>query len=315
MRGLISMRRFAGLLLAISLFGCVLTASTTASAKDHPPIAVAPEALGQVRIDVQAPGHPGPPAAAGNTERGGAPSNGDVSAAVCTNTDAHGSGCDPCAEKNTQTPACLAYEQSVFCFQQNGAGVAPAVFAAYMQTIGCAVAPVAAAAPNPAKLAQSAYGLLNLPKPSIGRSPPPESSDPRFGGQAFTWVNFWTFYWTSPKSWRPMSKTVAAGGVSATATAKPVSLTFDPGDGNSPVTCAGPGRPWTESDANDAPTDGACAYMYTRVTDGDTPLTSTVSIQWDVTWTGNRGETGTLPVLQTQATSQFIVEQIQTVNR
>jgi hypothetical protein len=44
------------------------------------------------------------------------------------------------------------------------------------------------------------------------------------------------------------------------------------------------------------------------------PVTARVSIYWQVTWTGNDGESGTLPVLVTQRSAQLHVLQVQVVN-
>ena len=54
--------------------------------------------------------------------------------------------------------------------------------------------------------------------------------------------------------------------------------------------------------------------MYRAVTP-DGPLTATTSIRWSVTWTSNVGAGGTFPVLTTESTSSFLVEQIQVVIR
>jgi len=168
--------------------------------------------------------------------------------------------------------------------------------------------------PDPAVLAQQARGQLDLPQPTITRSPDANNSDPALGGAPYTWVQLWTWVWTLPQSWAPKSVTVTAGGVSVTATGTPVSLVFDPGDGGDPVSCAGPGRPWTVRDGNDPPTRGGCGYVYRHVTPRG-PLTSTVSIRWSVAWTSNTGAGGTLPELVTQASSSFYVQQIQVVIR
>lgn len=168
--------------------------------------------------------------------------------------------------------------------------------------------------PDPAVLAQQARGELNLPQPTITRSPGADNSDPALGGAPYTWVNLWTWVWTEPQTWAPTSVTVAAGGVSVTATGTPVALVFEPGDGGDPVTCPGPGRPWTERDRNDPPRGGGCGYVYRHVTP-DGPLTSRVSIRWQVDWTSNTGAGGSLPELVTSADSSFYVQQIQVVIR
>ena len=168
--------------------------------------------------------------------------------------------------------------------------------------------------PDPAVLARQARGQLDLPAPTVTRSPGANNSDPALGGAPYTWVQLWTWYWTLPETWAGKSVTVTAGGVSVTATGTPVSLVFDPGDGGDAVSCVGPGRPWTVRDGNDPPTRGGCGYVYRHVTPRG-PLKSTVSIRWSVAWTSNTGAGGTLPELVTQASSSFYVQQIQVVIR
>ena len=112
-------------------------------------------------------------------------------------------------------------------------------------------------------------------------------------------------------SWKTLTATAAADGFTATVTAKPTELIYDPGDGNSSVLCDGPGRPWTSADGNAAPSGGACAYQYHKVT--SSPITSTQSIVWKITWIGTGGAAGEIPQLTTSTSGQLNVMQIQTV--
>jgi hypothetical protein len=161
-----------------------------------------------------------------------------------------------------------------------------------------------------AELAQQALATLRLPKPVLHRSPIEGNDD---AGAPYTWVNLWTWYWTSPASWREISKTASLGGLSATVRVAPTKLLFDPGDGQGTVSCPGPGRAWTPADGNKPPTAGGCGYRYRHVSDG---VRARVSIRWTVAWTGSDGTGGQLPAMTTQTTSpQFRVEQIQVVNR
>jgi len=164
--------------------------------------------------------------------------------------------------------------------------------------------------PDPAVLAQQAYTELTVPKPAARRSPPETNSDPDNGGLPYTWVGWHTWVWVN--DWQPLQRTVDLRGVSATVTATPTSLVFDPGNGDAAMSCAGPGRPWTEADGNQPPTGGGCAYMYRSVTP-DGPLTARTGITWSVAWTSNTGAGGTFPALNTATTSSFLVEQIQVV--
>lgn len=166
--------------------------------------------------------------------------------------------------------------------------------------------------PDPAVLAQQAYGELSLPKPEAQRSPDASNSDPDMGGLPYTWVGLHTWIWVN--NWQPLERTVDLRGVSATVTATPTSLSFAPGNGDSPVSCPGPGRPWTDADGNEPPTGGGCAYKYRAVTPNG-PLTATTGIEWSVEWTSNTGAGGMFPAVNTSSTSSFLVEQIQVVVR
>ena len=165
--------------------------------------------------------------------------------------------------------------------------------------------------PDPAVLAQQARAELTLPQPAAHLSPGESNSDPAYGGLPYTWVGLATWFWVS--EWQPVSRTVELRGVSATVTATPAGLEFDPGDGRGSVSCAGPGRPWSDADGADMPSSG-CGYVYRAVT-ADGPLTATTSVQWSVSWSSNTGAGGTFPAGVSSASASFLVEQIQVVVR
>ena len=166
---------------------------------------------------------------------------------------------------------------------------------------------------DPATLAQQAAASFQLPHPSGHRSP---SESQLYQGYPLTWVNLWTFFWTDPATWKTLSATATAGAVWATVKATPVSLTFDPGDGSDQVSCDGPGRPWEDSDGNNAPDQGACGFQYRKVSGPgyDHPFTSTQTITWQLTWTGSGNTSGTLTERTTATSGQLKVLQIQAVN-
>jgi hypothetical protein len=165
-----------------------------------------------------------------------------------------------------------------------------------------------------ASLAEQAYKRIVLPHPSGHRSPSEAQS---YNGYPFTYVGLWTYFWTDPATWKPLTATASAAGLNATVTATPSSLSFDPGDGSGSQSCPGPGRPWLESDGDSAPSNGACAYQYSRVTGPgyDHPITSTQTISWRITWTGTGNSGGEIPGLSTSTSGQLNVLQIKTVNR
>lgn len=284
----------AGMAVASVLVGPVASAGATGGG-NQPPIIVTPGGGGTVGIDVRAPGRPG---------RGGSSKDGGQAATV-----ADVSAVDPCSV-NPTSRACAASDQGLYCYAWGSAflqaGLPPTGLGPLMQSVGCApTLPVV----TPAMLAQQAYSLLRLPEPTIERSPTAINSDQ---GRPYTWVNLWTWFWTDPATFTPRSRTASAGAISATATATPVALVYDPGTGDAPVTCPGPGRPWQEQDGDAAPSGGGCGYTYLHVSDS---VTATVTIQWRVTWVGSNGQTGALPVLLTSASSSFMVQQLQAVNR
>ncbi len=164
---------------------------------------------------------------------------------------------------------------------------------------------------TPAELAQRALASVKVPKPRVHRSP---SEALRDDGLPYTWVNVWTWFWTDPGPWTNLPAATATLGVaSATVTLTPTELMFDPGNGAAVETCRGPGRPWTPADGNASPGHGGCAYRFRSVSEA---VSSTVSIRWDVSWTGSGGAGGTLPAMTTQALLPvFKVEQAKVVNR
>jgi hypothetical protein len=159
-------------------------------------------------------------------------------------------------------------------------------------------------------LAKTAANTLVLPKPQVRRNP---------AGAAL--VNLATWWWVDQAQWAPLRQRTAAGPVWAEVTATPVSTTWDPGDGSSPVVCNGPGTPYdTSRSAESQSTD--CSYTYRRGS-GEQPQTGpsvndryftvTVTTTWQVSWVGFGGTGGTLPVLTTSSSFPLAVTQRETV--
>ena len=174
--------------------------------------------------------------------------------------------------------------------------------------------PVAPPPPDPAVLAEQAYGELEIPAPSIGAGP----------GRDELAVNLWTWLWIDNPG--PMANTVAAGGVSVTATAILSSVTWSLGEpatlegeySSGPpamVTCQGSGSP---PPANyDWKAQPPCGYMWhwrsLKERTGGTgkwPITATST--WDVTWQANTGATGATTLTATSA-DQFDIGEFRTV--
>jgi hypothetical protein len=160
-----------------------------------------------------------------------------------------------------------------------------------------------------AQLARQALAQLRIPRPVLHRSPDAATTD---AGTPVTWVNMWTWVWTEPVSWRQLSKTASVGAVWATVTVKPTAMVFHPGVSGARVSCPGPGRPWKPADGDARPTGGGCGFVYRSVSSG---VTASLAIRWTVSWTGSGGSSGQLPLMTTQVSDRFAVEQIQVVNR
>jgi hypothetical protein len=161
----------------------------------------------------------------------------------------------------------------------------------------------------PSALALQAANALTLPSPIVNLNP-----------SAFSVVNLSSWLWIDPQAWHSVSATATAGGVSATATAVPETVTWSMGDGHT-VVCDGPGTPY-EPQADAAQTTG-CAYTYAESSAGqpsidgdpnDGAFTVTATIHWTVSWsaTGATGG-GLLPALNTSSTVPVRVEQVESV--
>jgi hypothetical protein len=143
-----------------------------------------------------------------------------------------------------------------------------------------------APAVTPQQLLVTAMGELRIP--SIGASTAP----PR-GHDGLVGLPEW--FWIPAASWHPRTVTVSAGAVWATATAAPVGLTFQPGGGISPISCAGPGTAYNPRKPATAQRTN-CSYTYLRPSAGQpgNAYQASVTVTWRVSWTGSGGAGGVL---------------------
>jgi hypothetical protein len=161
--------------------------------------------------------------------------------------------------------------------------------------------PEAAQLPSPEELAQMAHQQLRLPEPSIAASPS--------GDQL---VNLPTWLWLSD-GWGPVSATASVPGVSVTATATPISVTWSTGDGAT-VTCTGAGTPFDPGSDPRAPSPD-CGHTY-RSSSASQPgqaFPVTATVHWTVSWSG-AGRSGTFPEMTTTSTTAFRVAESQALN-
>jgi hypothetical protein len=165
--------------------------------------------------------------------------------------------------------------------------------------------PQAPTQPTPGQVGQTAEADLNLAAPTVSTAPS--------GGKAI--VNLESWLWIDPADWQPITATAAVDGITAIATATPVSVVWDMGDGNQ-VTCDGPGVAYNTS-IPDADESTYCGYTY-QETSADGPnqqFTITTAIGYDVTWTsvGVAGGGDLGDILGASTTTAVTVDEIGTV--
>ena len=154
--------------------------------------------------------------------------------------------------------------------------------------------------PSVEQLAAEAVNKLKLKGPDIDISPQPN-------GAGAVGLPVWMSTTVTPTTWGPNSATAAVPGLSVTATANADKIVWEMGDGHS-VTCTSPGTPYQPSYGNRQSPD--CGYMYPDPSRGESGgryrVTGTTT--WQVNWTANTGQTGSLTVTRSSSTSIRIDE-------
>lgn len=167
--------------------------------------------------------------------------------------------------------------------------------------------------PTPGELAERARQMLVLPLPTPGMSPKLRLDD----GREATLVRENTWVWTDPGVWAERSERIQVGPVWAEVTARPRSMRFDSGMGQS-VICDGPGTPYDRHSHGMHAASPDCGLRFTRsseaMPDGET--TAVYAITWSVSWrgsTGESGEGGELPDMISRASESFVVAEAQSL--
>ncbi|MER6188317.1 hypothetical protein [Streptomyces sp. NPDC001652] len=165
-----------------------------------------------------------------------------------------------------------------------------------------------------ATLAGLAYSRIQVPDTEVTLAP-----------EAITKVNLPTWAWLDKADFHDVSVTASlnVGGwnLSATTTAKPVSLKLEPGtadaatypaSGACTINADGSiGEAWAKGKSDETP---PCGVRYLRSSDGGAyKLRATIT--WEITWEGTNGEGGQLPDGTFGTTQDITVQEIQAVNR
>ena len=155
---------------------------------------------------------------------------------------------------------------------------------------------------DPLALAEQALASVQIAPPAIRTSP---SEAGRLYVQIPTWL------WIDGGWWHGYTATAQAGRVWTTVTARPVSVTWGLGDGDS-VVCTGPGTAWTPGAAEEA---SNCTHTYRHSSAssdaGTFDLSATVRLE--VTWTSNAPFGGTLPAIARTSSIDVEVGEIQAI--
>jgi len=153
-----------------------------------------------------------------------------------------------------------------------------------------------------AQLAADARASVPIEAPPIETSP---DADRETYSQMTTWL------WVDPSWWKGYAATASAGRVSATVTATPVLAAWSTGDGGMEQ-CAGPGVVWRRGLDDD---DTYCSHVYRRSSAGEPedrfPLQ--VAVDFEVTWSSNVGQGGSLEGLSRSASRSIRVGEIQAI--
>ncbi len=164
---------------------------------------------------------------------------------------------------------------------------------------------------TPEILAELAYAEIRVPSTEVTLAPAGETK-----------VNLPTWAWLDAADFKPVSVTASVPviGISATATAEPVSLRIQPGtkdavtypaSGVCEINDGRIGEPYAKGNADRTP---PCGVKYLRSSgDGTYPLRATLT--WKIQWTGSGGAGGDLPDGTFGAEQNVVVQEIQAVNR
>lgn len=156
---------------------------------------------------------------------------------------------------------------------------------------------------SPAELALAKWARMPIPAPVV-RTAPPRGAGGLVGLPEWFWVT----------NWHTRSGRVAARGVWVVVTARPQSMTIDPGYGRPVVRCSGPGTAYDKSRAAAAQhTDCSYTFSQSSLHEPGRAYRVQVSVTWGGTWHGSDGSGGVLPPLSRSTTVRLRVAEAQSL--
>ncbi|GAA1761552.1 hypothetical protein GCM10009795_005000 [Nocardioides hankookensis] len=144
------------------------------------------------------------------------------------------------------------------------------------------------AGPSPREVAQLAVDQMHLSAIDIGIVPEP-------GPDSIGLVGMPVWMWAkapSEHTFGPITTSASAGGITITATANVLNITWDMGDGTE-VVCDTAGTPYKPSYGQKNSPDCGHTYKKSSADESDDAFTVTATSSWVITWAG-AGQTGTI---------------------
>jgi len=154
---------------------------------------------------------------------------------------------------------------------------------------------------DPSVLAQQALAALQLRPIRMGMVP---EDKPGYVGLVGMPVWMWVDT-PDPHTYGPATNTASDGSVTVTINAKVAKTLWEMGDGKS-VVCTTAGTAYQDSDGKQPSPD--CGYSYTK--QGTYTIRATTT--WDIAWTANTGQSGTIPLILT-ATRTVVIGEVQVI--
>ena len=156
---------------------------------------------------------------------------------------------------------------------------------------------------DPLALARQAVAALNLQPIRMGMVP---EDKPGYVGLVGMPVWMWVDE-PDAHTYGPASNTATDGAVSVTINAKVRQTLWQMGDGKA-VTCTTAGTVYQDSDGKNMSPD--CGYRY----GSQGTYTVRATATWDITWSSNTGQSGTIPLTLT-ASRTVVIGEVQVLNR
>ncbi|MFD5065113.1 ATP/GTP-binding protein [Streptomyces sp. NPDC058394] len=172
------------------------------------------------------------------------------------------------------------------------------------RTMVWAAAPPAAAAVDPAVLAQAAVDKMLLRGPQIGITPKP-------GGKGV--VGMPVYMWTArgAETYGPNTASASAGGVTVTATARVTRIVWQMGDGKT-ITCTTAGTPYKAEYGKKPSPDCGYRYRQPSATQESGKYHVTATSTWTIDWMGG-GQSGQLTEIR-DSDVDITVAEVQVLN-